>query len=81
MSGARACRSCRHAREASAAVNGGAKAPLFICRRFPPQPSAVVLPVQTLQGQGLGVQVVTGWPQVAGDDVCGEFDEANKLIQ
>ena len=40
-----------------------------VCKRYPPQ--VVLVPVQTLSGQGLAIQ--PAYPPVKDDDFCGEF--------
>lgn len=39
------------------------------CTRFPPVP--LIVPIQTLQGNGLMVKAV--YPPVMGSSMCGEF--------
>ena len=49
------------------------------CHRNPPQASILMVPIRTLQGDGLTPQNFTTWPAVDADHWCGEFSPAISL--
>jgi len=58
------CRACKNAHRTNELNQ-------FECRRYPPR--VVLVPVQTLEGQGAGFQSVI--PLVGGEAGCGEWTE------
>ena len=62
------CDTCRHGRR-------DLGAPTIACRRYPPVPTAILVPAPPTPASpngGIALQNVTGWPQVNPTDACGE---------
>lgn len=63
------CASCRH----SVSETAPDRSLVRFCRRFPPQLTAVAIPVQTIKGSQFVAQQNSAFPVVNSDWCCGEF--------
>lgn len=65
-SGAR-CGSCRYFEPNEVGGDEGR------CRESPPVLHFIPVPVQTIQGSGIQIQNIAGWPPVRSNQWCGRF--------
>lgn len=66
------CENCVHMSISLADKNSAGQ---MICRSRPPVPGVVSVPTQ----QGLSVQVLTLWPVISKNDICGEYDDGTEI--
>jgi hypothetical protein len=67
------CSSCCYS--AISLVGDSAQAGKLLCRAQPPVPQGIPIP----QPNGISIQVVTLWPVVEKNDICGAFEDAKQL--
>lgn len=48
------------------------------CRLNPPATHVVLVPMRTVQGDGLSAQIVTAWPETTESDFCFEHFSVEK---
>jgi hypothetical protein len=47
------------------------------CKSRPPAVGFVPIPIQTSQGMGVQVQIVSGWPSVQPGDFCSFYESSH----
>lgn len=57
----------------SICLYGFKKDDVLKCRLNPPVTHALIVPMQSIAGQSLGVQLISAHPQVDDDNVCSKF--------
>ena len=73
MTRLRRCETCRHSdTEGETALT---------CRRAPPSLTFVLVPMQTVMQQGMGINGFSGWPEVKPEQWCGEWASRLEKMQ
>lgn len=67
------CLECQYSKIKIADAQGASQ---FICFRNPPVPAAIPIPTQ----HGINVNVLTLWPTVTANDICGDYVPNLKVV-
>jgi hypothetical protein len=67
------CQSCIYS--AISLAGNSQQAGQLLCRAEPPKPQGIAVP----QRDGISIQVVTLWPVVQKDDICGAYERNDNI--